>query len=121
MTRTDKERLDTYTAGAKPQDVERIRSNLDSMNRGPVTKLWNDVRALWTMVGDPSAAWTSKAIAVGALLYLISPLDAIPDVLPIVGLSDDAGVILAAVASLCNELARYQPRGERRPPSSGGV
>lgn len=34
-----------------------------------------------------------KAIIIGALGYLISPLDAMPDAIPIVGLTDDLGVL----------------------------
>ena len=34
-----------------------------------------------------------KAIIIGALGYLISPLDAIPDAIPIVGLGDDMAVL----------------------------
>ena len=35
-----------------------------------------------------------KAIIIGALGYLISPLDVIPDAFPIVGLTDDLGVLV---------------------------
>lgn len=38
-----------------------------------------------------------KVQIVGALIYFISPLDAIPDYLPIVGYSDDMGVLLLAL------------------------
>ena len=36
----------------------------------------------------------SKAIIIGALGYLISPLDIIPDAIPIAGLGDDLAVLL---------------------------
>ena len=35
-----------------------------------------------------------KAIIIGALVYLISPLDVVPDAIPIAGLSDDLAVLL---------------------------
>ena len=37
---------------------------------------------------------TDKALIIGALGYMISPLDAIPDAIPIVGLTDDLGVLV---------------------------
>ncbi|MDF0535035.1 DUF1232 domain-containing protein [Shewanella yunxiaonensis] len=41
--------------------------------------------------------WAKTAIF-GALAYFISPLDAIPDLTPIVGFSDDLGALAAAMA-----------------------
>jgi uncharacterized membrane protein YkvA (DUF1232 family) len=35
-----------------------------------------------------------KAVIIGALGYLISPLDVVPDAIPIVGLSDDLAVLI---------------------------
>ena len=35
-----------------------------------------------------------KALIVGALGYMISPFDAVPDAIPIVGLTDDLAVLL---------------------------
>lgn len=42
--------------------------------------------------------WAKTAIY-GALGYFISPIDAIPDVVPVVGFSDDLGVLCAALAA----------------------
>lgn len=42
----------------------------------------------------------AKAIIVSALGYFISPIDAIPDVTPVVGFADDLGVLVAAVAAV---------------------
>lgn len=43
-------------------------------------------------------AW-AKAVIYGALGYFISPIDAIPDITPIVGYADDLGVLAAALAT----------------------
>ena len=37
---------------------------------------------------------TDKAIIIGALGYMISPLDVIPDAIPIAGLTDDFAVLI---------------------------
>lgn len=39
------------------------------------------------------------AVVLGALLYFISPLDLIPDWIPVVGYLDDLAILLAAVPS----------------------
>ena len=44
-------------------------------------------------------AW-AKTTIYGALGYFISPIDAIPDLTPIVGYSDDLGVLVAATAAV---------------------
>ncbi|WDI43319.1 YkvA family protein [Bremerella sp. P1] len=102
------DRLHEYAEKASPEDVQKIREKLSGMNRGPIMKIWDDVLSLWKMIVDPNASWTSKAIAIGAVLYLVSPLDGVPDLLPLIGLTDDAAVILAAVATLAFELKKYR-------------
>lgn len=99
--------LKKFVKKAKPSDVEKIDKKLPYMNRGPIKEIWSKVKALYKMIKDPNAAWTSKALAIGTLVYLIVPLDAIPDVLPIAGLTDDLGVILTTVAILAHELKKY--------------
>ena len=41
-----------------------------------------------------------KAIIVGALGYLISPLDVLPDAIPIMGLSDDLTVLVYVISKI---------------------
>ena len=43
-------------------------------------------------------AW-AKTVMIGALGYFISPIDAIPDIVPLVGYSDDLGALAAALAT----------------------
>ena len=40
------------------------------------------------------ASLLDKALIVGSLGYFISPLDLIPDYIPIIGLTDDAAVLM---------------------------
>ena len=47
---------------------------------------------------DPNVSYRHKAVLAGALVYLLSPLDALPDLLP-GGLADDMSVLLAALYS----------------------
>jgi uncharacterized membrane protein YkvA (DUF1232 family) len=45
-----------------------------------------------------------KAALVGALAYFVLPLDAVPDVLPVVGFTDDAAVLLTALRMVAGHL-----------------
>lgn len=47
----------------------------------------------YTLQSD-KVSTADKAIIIGALGYLISPIDVIPDAIPIAGLSDDLAVLI---------------------------
>jgi uncharacterized membrane protein YkvA (DUF1232 family)/tellurite resistance protein len=78
-------------------------SLLMKMKRGPIKKIWDQVIKLWDIVRDPKTDKAIKALGIGALLYLISPLDVIPDAIPILGLTDDVGVITYVLTQLSKQ------------------
>ena len=45
---------------------------------------------------DPDVPMAKKALIAGALLYFLSPLDLIPDIMAGIGYTDDAVVVMAA-------------------------
>ena len=47
----------------------------------------------YTLQSD-KVSTTDKALIVGALGYMISPIDAVPDAIPIIGLTDDLAVLV---------------------------
>ncbi|MFJ7934748.1 YkvA family protein [Sporosarcina sp. NPDC096371] len=53
---------------------------------------------------SPGVPKSSKMIVVGALSYLIFPVDLIPDFIPVVGIVDDASVIAAAVFKIIQHI-----------------
>ena len=52
----------------------------------------------------PKASLVNKAIIIGCLGYLISPLDLIPDCIPVIGLMDDASALMFAYYRIQNEI-----------------
>lgn len=52
---------------------------------------------LWYVLQLPEVPVKVKAIIIGALGYLICPVDLIPDIIPLIGYSDDAAVIAFAL------------------------
>ena len=45
-----------------------------------------------------------RVALIGALLYFVSPFDLIPDMLPIVGLGDDAAVLAGAIKLVWDQI-----------------
>lgn len=49
-----------------------------------------------------------KVKIVGAIIYVISTIDAVPDVLPIIGFGDDIGVVAYVISKLGNLISEYE-------------
>ncbi|WP_314662822.1 YkvA family protein [Prevotella aurantiaca] len=49
---------------------------------------------LYYSIDSDKVSFKEKAIIIGALGYLITPLDIMPDAIPLAGLSDDLGVLI---------------------------
>jgi uncharacterized membrane protein YkvA (DUF1232 family) len=52
-----------------------------------------DVHAIYLAARDPRVPWYARAIAFCVAGYAISPLDLIPDFIPVVGLVDDVIIV----------------------------
>jgi uncharacterized membrane protein YkvA (DUF1232 family) len=64
-------------------------------------RLKRDVFALWIAARDPRVPWYAKVVAGCVATCALSPIDLIPDFIPVVGYLDDIiivplGIILAA-------------------------
>lgn len=59
--------------------------------------LLSQVRLAIRLMREPRVPLPTKAVPLLAALYLISPLDVVPDVLPLLGQLDDVGIILVTL------------------------
>jgi uncharacterized membrane protein YkvA (DUF1232 family) len=59
--------------------------------------LIRDAAALWIAARDPRVAWHAKALAGAVAAYALSPIDLIPDFIPVLGLLDDALIVPAGI------------------------
>jgi uncharacterized membrane protein YkvA (DUF1232 family) len=69
--------------------------------------------AMYFCMLDPATPLWVKTTAAAALAYFILPFDALPDIIPVIGLSDDAGVLavaLTAVSAHVTDAHRAQAR-----------
>lgn len=78
---------------ASAEDIRNVSKNLGKMKRGPLVKVWDKIQALWETFKSPDTPTHIKALIIGGLIYVVSPLDLIPDVIPGIGLLDDLGVV----------------------------
>lgn len=67
--------------------------------------------AFWYCLLDPDTPTRAKAIILAAVGYFILPVDAIPDVIPGVGHTDDLGALALAVVAV---LFHIKPEHRRR-------
>lgn len=63
-----------------------------------------DLVAAYYCAMDPTTPMRTRGILLGALAYFVLPLDFIPDVLAMVGFSDDIAVLTAAFAAISGQI-----------------
>jgi len=61
---------------------------------------------LYYVFNDKDTPAWAKAIILASLGYFISPLDAIPDMTPIVGYADDLGALIAALTAVAANIKK---------------
>lgn len=78
-----------------------------------------DLVAMARLLRDGGASTWAKVLVVAALVYVVCPLDAVPDAVPVVTWLDDAGIVLLARLLLRRALDPYRyPLGGPRPAAS---
>jgi uncharacterized membrane protein YkvA (DUF1232 family) len=91
--------------------------------------LKTDAHAVYLAGRDPRVPWGAKALAIAVAAYALSPLDLIPDFIPVLGYLDDLIIvplgIWLVVALIPDEVmadCRIRARAEsRRPASKAGL
>jgi uncharacterized membrane protein YkvA (DUF1232 family) len=81
-------------------------------------RLKREVLALWIAARSPDTPWPARIIALLVAGYALSPIDLIPDFIPVLGLLDDLLIvplgIALALASIPQPLmARYREEAAR--------
>ena len=95
--------------------VDRANDITEKVLRsGPLQRFIKDVALLISMVKDYWSGtyrrmpWWVMAAIVFTLLYVLSPIDLIPDFIPVIGLLDDALVMGLCLALIEQDLLKYQ-------------
>jgi uncharacterized membrane protein YkvA (DUF1232 family) len=95
--------------------------------RGWARSIKRDVHALYLCARDPRVPWYAKAVALVVAAYALSPIDLIPDFIPVLGYLDDLilvplGILLAVRLIPAEVLAEHRATAtDSRLPMSRGA
>ena len=110
--------IDKRAKKVSDADVKRILDKRDEIEQkfsgnGVLGRFIADIKILFSMIGDywegsyRDIPWTTIASAVAGLAYVLSPIDLIPDFIPVIGVVDDALVIGLVLAAIDSDLQGY--------------
>jgi len=102
------------------RDPEKAKKLIDDAfkkakgkNKGPLGEVWRYLTALIRLTRAyfdrqyTDVPWQTIVLAIAALIYFVSPIDLIPDFIPVVGYLDDGAVITFVVASIKTDLDNF--------------
>ena len=100
----------------KDKAKEKINQAFEkaNINRSQLEEVWNNLQLLFSVVkdylnGNYKEIPTGSMVAILAcLLYFLSPIDLIPDFIPLIGYIDDVFVIALVIDQVHSDLKKYE-------------
>ena len=119
LKKPDEEFIKEGAEKVTPTDIQTVAEQSEEINqkfsaRGPLKRFIEDGKVLTALVKDWRAGkyrqvlYGTIAAVVFGLIYVVNPLDIVPDVLPILGAVDDATVIGALLLLIERDLKKYR-------------
>ncbi|HKN66368.1 MAG TPA: YkvA family protein [Gemmatimonadaceae bacterium] len=71
-----------------------------------IRQLPHFVRLLFGLISDPRVAMVDKLLVFGAIAYIVTPIDLIPDFIPFIGEVDDVYLLVIALQRLISNAGR---------------
>ncbi len=114
-----KEKLESSSRKVTDEDIQRVLDKEqvieDKVQKsGTLRKYFNVVKSMYGLVkaywkGEyREIPWFTVAAIVTALLYVFNPLDVLPDVIPFLGLTDDALILAVCLKLVQQDLDDYE-------------
>jgi uncharacterized membrane protein YkvA (DUF1232 family) len=83
-------------------------------NKTSLGRVWEDLMGLirmmkaWATRRYPRVPVKTIIYVIGAVLYFMSPIDAIPDFIPVIGFLDDAFIIALVMRAIRGDIAAFR-------------
>jgi uncharacterized membrane protein YkvA (DUF1232 family) len=105
-----------YVGAATAQEEARVRREFWPKFRRFAANLpfAEDLLAAYFCAFDRDTPRRVQLILVAALAYFILPFDLIPDMLPVIGFTDDAAVLATAIRLVAAHIGRHHRDAARR-------
>ena len=127
-----REQLDAEASKVHRSDLETLLERQRAIEEkvkgsGKLARFSGDIKLMFSMIRDywygnyRSVPWKTIAAVAGALLYVLNPLDVIPDLLFGFGFIDDAGVVALCLKLVESDLPRYAAWKEHQEESENRV
>ena len=93
------------------------KTKIDELDKNPpsvLMKVWNDLKLMINLIIDyvkgdyTNVPWNTIAAITGAIIYFVSPIDVIPDFIPVVGYVDDLTMIKFTLDLVSEDLIKYK-------------
>jgi uncharacterized membrane protein YkvA (DUF1232 family) len=92
-------------------------------------RIKRDAVAIWIAARDPRVPWYAKVVAAAVAAYALSPIDLIPDFVPVLGYLDDVVIVPAGILltvrliphGLMDEFRAEAAQRSERPASRAGA
>ncbi len=106
-----KDRMELETVKLPDFETETLWTKVKEVAKKAGREVIGTALTLYYCLMDEDTPPWAKATIIGALIYFISPVDAVPDIIPGVGYSDDLIVLAGAVATVA---AHIKPAHRQR-------
>jgi len=93
--------------------IEAAFKKAKAKRKGPLGEVWKYLTSLIRLVRAyirrvyTEVPWETIVLATAAIIYFVSPIDFIPDFIPVVGYVDDVAIISFVVASIKTDLDNF--------------
>lgn len=119
---SDYEAREVLSDGAEKvteEDIQKVISRADDIQRkftghSPLGRFISDLKIMISLIKDfwdksyREVPWWTIGAVVTALLYVLNPVDIVPDFIPFFGLLDDAAVVSACLFLVEKDLNKYR-------------